>query len=54
MSVEVGKVGSDFIFDLLFGGPAKGLSLFRSLLVRVPDHAVPAAVCSLEDVSVCQ
>ncbi len=53
MSVEVGKIGGDLFFDLL-PVPAEGLTLLRTLLVRVPDHTVPVVVCSLEDVSVCQ
>ena len=54
LPVEVGEIVGDLLLDFLFSRPTEGFALFGSLLIRIPDYAVPAAICPLEDVAVCQ
>ena len=50
--IELGDVGSDLLLGFRFGFAGEHFAAFHSLLVKVPDDALPAAIGSSEDVTV--
>ena len=51
--VKLGDVGSDFLLGLGFRLAGEHFAPFDSLLVKVPDDALPAAIGTAEDIAVC-
>ena len=52
LSVELGDVGGNLLLGFRLGLAGEHLTAFDSLLVKVPDDALPAAIGSSEDVTV--
>ena len=50
--VELGDVGGNLLLGLRFGFAGEHFAAFDSLLVKVPDDALPSSVCSTKDVAV--
>ena len=53
LCVELSDVGSDFLLGLCLGFAGKHLAAFDALLVKVPDDALPAAICPPKNIAVC-
>ena len=52
LCVELSDVGSDFLLGFRLGFAGEHFAAFDSLLVKVPDDALPAAICAAKDVAV--
>ena len=50
--VELSDVSCDFLLGLCLGFAGEHFAAFHSLLVKVPDHALPAAISTSEHVAV--
>ena len=52
LSVELGDVVGDLLLGFGLGLAGEHFAAFYSLLVKIPDHALPAAIGSAKDVAV--
>ena len=52
LCIELSDIGSDLLLGLRLGLAGEYFAAFDSLLVKVPDDALPAAIGSSEDVTV--
>lgn len=52
LCVKLGNVGGDLLLSLCFRLAGEYLAAFDSLLIKVPDDALPAAIRSAKDVAV--
>ena len=50
--VKLGDVGCNFLLGLRLGFAGEGLSFLLSMLVKIPDDALPAAICSPKNIAV--
>ena len=53
LCVELSDVGSDFLLGFCLRLTGEGFSLLLSLLVKVPDYALPAAIGSPKYIAIC-
>ena len=49
--VELGDIDSDFLLGFRFRLAGEHLAPFHSLLIEVPDDALPAAICPLKNIA---
>ena len=52
LGVELGDIASDLLLGLRLGFAGEHLAAFHSLLVKVPDDTLPAAIGAAKDVAV--
>ena len=50
--IELGDVGGDLLLGLAFSFAGEHLAALDSLLIEIPDDALPSSVCSTKDVAV--
>ena len=52
LCIELSDVGSDLLLGLRFRLAGEHLAALDALLVKIPDDALPSAVCPLENIAV--
>ena len=50
--VELSDVSCDFLLGLCLGFAGEHFAALDSLFVKIPDHALPAAVCAAKNIAV--